>query len=429
MPPEPQAPSLREEIKEYWAELGPGLTSGAADDDPSGIATYSQVGARYGLQLLWLALFTYPFLAVVQEMCARIGLVSGRGLAANIRRHHSATALYLVAGLLFVTNIVTIAANLGAMAAAAQLLVPAAPGPLLVVGFALVSLVLQLALPYRVYAQYLKYLTFALLSYVAVALVIDLEWTRVLYHTFTPSLTWSDDQILLLCAVLGTTISPYLFFWQTAQEVEEKISHGQTSIKARQHELNPAILRAMRHDVWGGMGFSQLVAYFIIAACAGTLYANGITDITSAAAAAEALRPFGEFAYVLFAVGIIGTGLIAVPVLAGSTAYTIAESMGWRYGFFRKLRQAGAFYGIIVLSTGIGMVGNFFALDPIHMLIYAAAINGIIAPAVLYFVVRLSSNPQVMGAHVNTPLAALAGWLTIGAMALVGVAALGTLVY
>lgn len=416
--------NLRQEIRAYWAELGPGLTTGAADDDPSGIATYSQAGARYGLQLIWVALFTYPFLAVVQEMCARIGLVSGRGLAANIRKHYSARSLYLVTGLLFFANVLNIAADLGAMAAAMQLFFPAMLAPVLVIGFGLFSLALQIFTPYGRYAQYLKYLTFALLSYVAVAFVVGLDWGEVLYRTLTPSITFSADQIVLLCAIFGTTISPYLFFWQTSQEVEEEILHGQTSIKARQHMASPEAVRVMRRDVWSGMAFSNIVTFFIFAACAGTLYVSGVRDITTAAEAAAALAPFGPFATTLFAVGIIGTGLIAVPVLAGSTAYAIAESFGWRYGLFRRFKQALAFYGIIIVSMVLGMVINLLQIDPINMLIYAAATNGIIAPFILYFVVRLSSNRQIMGPYANSPFVASIGWMTIAVMALSGAAAL-----
>ncbi len=426
MPPEPIAPppSLRDEIKEYWAELGPGLTTGAADDDPSGIATYSQAGAKYGLQLIWVALFTYPFLAVVQEMCARIGLVTGRGLAANIRKHYSARSLYLVTTLLFFANVLNIAADLGAMAAATQLLVPGLSAPLLVIGFGFFSLALQILTPYGRYAQYLKYLTFALLSYVAVAFVVGLDWGEVIMRTLTPTIVFSREQIILLCAIFGTTISPYLFFWQTSQEVEEEILHGQTSIKARRSLANPGALRVMRRDVWSGMAFSNVVTFFIFAACAGTLYVSGVRDITTATQAAAALAPFGPFATTLFAIGIIGTGLLAVPILAGSTAYAIAESFGWRSGLFRKFKQALAFYGVIIVSMGLGMVINLLKIDPIHMLIYAAATNGIIAPFILYFVVRLSGNRHVMGEYKNGRFASTIGWMTIVGMMVAGIAAL-----
>ncbi len=413
--------------EEYWDTLGPGLTTGAADDDPSGIATYSQAGAQYGLQLIWTALFTYPFMAVVQEMCARIGIVSGQGLAANIRRHYPAYALYGVTALLFFANALNIAADLGAMAAGTRLILPQFGAELLVIVFALISLLLQIFTTYARYAKYLKYLALALLSYVAVALSIGLDWGDVLRHTLVPSMTFSKDQIFLVAAVLGTAISPYLFFWQTSQEVEEQILKGETTIESRKGQANEQSLRRMRIDVWSGMLFSNLITFFIFAACAGTLYAHGITNIVTADQAALALRPFGEFAFFLFALGIVGTGLLAVPVLAGSSAYALAESFEWKHGLHYKLKQAYAFYGVIIVSMLLGIAANFAHLDPIKGLIYAAVANGVIAPFILFFVVRLSSNAQHMGAHANRPFTAFLGWVTVGFMALSGIAALATL--
>lgn len=413
--------------EEYWDTLGPGLTAGAADDDPSGIATYSQAGAKYGLQLIWLTLFTYPFMATVQEMCARIGLVSGQGLAANIRHQYSPHALYLVTTLLFFANVFNIAADLGMMAAASRLLFPSIRLELFVIFFAGVSLILQIFTPYAQYAKYLKYLTFALLSYVVVAFSVGLDWGTVLRHTFIPSLTFSKDQIFLICAILGTTISPYLFFWQTSQEVEEDILHGETTIMERRAQMNPHVLQKMRTDVWSGMFFSNLIAFFIFAAVAGTLYSNGITDIVTADQAALALRPFGEFAFLLFALGIVGTGLLAVPVLAGSTAYAISESFGWKRGLYLKLKQARAFYGVIIVAMTLGIIANFAHLDPIRGLIYAAVANGIIAPFILFFVVHLSSSQHLMGEYTNRPFVAFMGWVTIGVMSISGAAAIATL--
>ncbi len=412
--------------EEYWDTLGPGLTTGAADDDPSGIATYSQAGAQYGLQLIWTALFTYPFMATVQEMCARIGIVSGQGLAANIRRHYPAYALYAVTALLFFANTLNIAADLGAMAAGTRLVLPQFGPKLLVIVFALATLMLQIFTTYARYAKYLKYLALALLSYVAVALSVGLDWGDVLQHTFIPSMTFSKEQIFLVCAVLGTTISPYLFFWQTSQEVEERILKGEETVEARRAQVHPKSIRRMRTDVWSGMLFSNLITFFIFAACAGTLYAHGITNIATADQAALALRPFGEFAFLLFAVGIVGTGLLAVPVLAGSSAYAIAESLGWKYGLYRKLKQAYAFYGVIIVSMLLGIAANFAHLDPIKGLIYAAVANGIIAPFILFFVVRLSGDKGLMGEYANRPFTKLIGWVTVGIMALSGIAAIAS---
>ena len=413
--------------EEYWDTLGPGLTTGAADDDPSGIATYSQAGAQYGLQLIWIALFTYPFMSVVQEMCARIGIVSGQGLAANIRKHYPARTLYVVTALLFFANTLNIAADLGAMAAATRLLMPSVGLELLVFVFAAASLLLQIFTTYARYAKYLKYLALALLSYVAVAFAVHLNWGDVLYHTVVPSITFSKGQIFLICGILGTTISPYLFFWQTSQEVEEKILKGEVTIEERQAQVSPQSVRRMRTDVWSGMAFSNIITFFIFAACAGTLYAHGITNIVTADQAAAALKPFGEFAFLLFALGIVGTGLLAVPVLAGSTAYALSESFGWKNGLYYKLNQAYAFYGVIIVSMLLGIAANFVHLDPIRGLIYAAVANGVIAPVILFFVVRLSSDRHIMGDYVNRSVISYFGWATIGFMAISGIAAIATL--
>jgi len=413
--------------EEYWDTLGPGLTTGAADDDPSGIATYSQAGAQYGLQLIWLAVFTYPFMATVQEMCARIGVVTGQGLAANIRKHYPAYALYGATALLFFANTLNIAADLGAMSAATRLLLPGVGFEVFVIFFALVSLLLQIFTTYARYAKYLKYLALALLSYAVVAFSVGLDWGDVFHHALVPSFTFSKDQIFLVCAILGTTISPYLFFWQTSQEVEEQVLHGEVTIAERRAQVNPQAVKNMRTDVWSGMAFSNLITFFIFAACAGTLYAHGITNIATADQAAAALRPFGEFAFLLFALGIVGTGLLAVPVLAGSTAYALSESFGWKSGLYRKLNQAYAFYGVIIISMLIGIAANFVHLDPIKGLIYAAVANGVIAPFILFFVVRLSNNKRIMGDYVNHPFISRLGWITIGFMALSGIAAIVTL--
>ncbi len=415
------------QAEEYWETLGPGLTTGAADNDPSGIVTYSQAGARYGLQLIWLSLFTYPFMAVVQEMCARIGIVSGEGLAANIRRHYTPRVLYATTALLFFANTLNIAADLGAMAATSRLLFPSFNFGLLIILFALVSLALQIFTTYARYAKYLKYLAITLLSYVAIAFAVQLNWSDVLYHTVVPSLTFSKDQIFLVAAVLGTTISPYLFFWQTSQEVEEGILNGENTIAKRRNHVTPRLLKNMRTDVWSGMGFSSLISFFIFASVAGTLYVNGVTNITTAEQAALALRPFGDFAYILFVFGIISTGLLAIPVFAGSTAYAISESFGWKYGLYHKLKKAYAFYGVIIISMLVGIALEFTSLDPIQTLIYAAVANGIIAPVILFFVVRISSSRHIMGEHKNKPFYAFFGWFTIAVMSISGIAAIATI--
>ncbi len=409
--------------KEYWHMLGPGLTTGAADDDPSGIATYSQTGSQYGFQLTWLALFSFPLMGVVQEMCARIGIVTGEGLAANIRRYFPRRVLYASTILLLIANIFNLGADLGAMATATQLVLPHWNFGILVVGFGVISLLLQIFTTYVEYAKYLKYLALILLSYVVSAFVLHIHWSDVLMHTIIPHITWSKDQIFIIAGILGTTISPYLFFWQTSQEVEEEIKDGQTTIRSRQLSTTPKQIRDMRIDVWTGMFVSNLVMFFIIAACGAALHGSGITTIKTAADAALALKPFGGmFAYVLFTLGIVGTGMLAVPVLAGSAAYAVSESLGWKYGLYRKLKQAYAFYGVIAVAVIVGIIINFIGLDPIKALIYSAVLNGVIAPIILFFIVRISGSKKIMGEWANKKIPHFIGWLTVGIMTVAAVA-------
>jgi NRAMP (natural resistance-associated macrophage protein)-like metal ion transporter len=418
-----------EKAGDYWKTLGPGLTTGAADDDPSGIATYSQAGANYGFGFLWLAPFTFPLMAMVQEMCARMGQVTGRGLAGNIRLYYSKKFLYACTLLLFLANTFNLGADLGAMAKATQLLLPI-PFTFLVFFFAIVSLVLQIFTSYKVYAKYLKYLALILFSYVITSFFVSFNGLELLKHTFIPSFALTKDSFLLICAILGTTISPYLFFWQTSQEVEEEILKGRTTVEMRQQETTPKDIKNMRIDVWSGMFISNIVMYFIIAVCAVTLGAHGITNITTAADAAQALRPLaGNGAYLLFAIGIIGTGMLAIPVLAGSLSYAISESFKWKHGLYHRLRDATAFYGIIILAMIIGLILNFVGIDPIKSLLYSAVANGIVAPFILVFIVLLSSNKQVMGKHANRPFTTIVGWIIVGIMVLSGIAAVYSLFF
>lgn len=410
--------------KSFWHILGPGLTTGASDDDPSGITTYSQAGAQYGFGLLWTAVLTFPLMSFVQEMCARIGLVTGRGLAGNIRLHFPRRLLFLCAGLLFAANAFNIGADLGAMAKAVQLLNPSLNYGVLVVGFTALCLGMQIFLNYGRYARYLKWLALVLLAYVASALMARLDWGSVISSALIPSLKFEKDQILLICAILGTTISPYLFFWQTSQEVEDAILAGKSSVKARRGS-NDTEIHNMRVDVWSGMLLSNIVMFFIIAACGATLFPNGIFHITSASQAAEALRPFaGNASSGLFAIGIIGTGLLAIPILAGSSSYALSEAFRWKEGLNRPLRQAHAFYGVIIISMLAGLGMNFVGLDPIKALIYSAIANGIIAPVILVCVVMLSSNKKIMGHYVNSRPVAWIGWLVVAIMSVAGVAAI-----
>lgn len=416
---------LAKKTRNYWHMLGPGLTTGASDDDPSGIATYSQTGAQSGFHLLWLSVWTFPLMGIVQEMCARIGLVTGRGLAGNIRIHYPKRILYMCTLLLFAANCVNIGADLGAMAKAVQLLNPNLNFYGLVIGFTVFSLGLQIFTPYVRYAKYLKWLALVLFSYVASALMAHLDWSTILHASYRPSISLGKDELIIICAILGTTISPYLFFWQTSQEVEEQILQGKTTLKQRRSATPRADVRSMRIDVWSGMLLSNAVMFFIIAACGGILYTHGIHEIETAAQAAEALRPFaGNATYFLFAIGLIGTGLLAIPVLAGSSSYVAAESFRWREGLYNRLGKAYAFYGVIIISMLAGLGMNFIGIDPIKALIYAAIANGLVAPIVLFLIVRIASNKKLMGRWKNSWFSSSVGYLTTAVMAVSGIAAI-----
>ncbi len=406
--------------KEYWETLGPGLTTGASDDDPSGIATYSQAGAQYGFSTLWLAVYTLPLMIVVQEMCARIGLVTGKGLAANIKKFLPRWVLVASTILLLIANTMNLGADLGAMSTALILLFPKFNFVMGLVLFAGISLSLQIFLNYRTYAKYLKWLTFALLSYAISALSIKLPWREMAMHSFIPELSFTKEGMFLLCAFLGTTISPFLFFWQTSQEVEEQKDGDLVKNIGVKEEI-----RKMRIDVASGMFFSNLATFFIISACAGTLYAAGITNINTAADAALALRPFaGDFAFILFAVGIIGTGLLAIPIMAGSAAYALSETFGWKAGLNKKYKNAPHFYGVIIISVIVGFLINLIGIDPIKALLWAAVINGTIAPIIIAIIIVIASKKEIMGQATNTKLQNILGWFTVIVMGLVAILAI-----
>ena len=414
---------------DYFKKLGPGLVSGAADDDPSGIATYSQTGAQYGTSLLWLAAWTFPLMAVIQEMCARIALVTGKGLASNIKSNYSKKVLYFCTALLFLANTLNIGADLGAMAKAIQLIMPRLNFTSLIIIIGLIGLLLQVFIPYQKYAQYLKWLSIALLSYVATGIIIHMDWRVLLHDAFIPNMHFGKSEILLVVGILGTTISPYLFFWETGQEVEEQIAEGKTTALSRKG-TNDAEVKKMRIDIWSGMFLSNIVMFFIIAVCATTLFKNGITNIGTAADAAQALAPLaGPWAFLLFTIGIIGTGMLAIPVLAGSTSYAISECFGWKEGLYRKLNEARAFYGVIIISTILGIAINFIGIDPIKALIYSAIFNGMVAPVILFFIVRLSSNHKIMGKYKNSKLSSGIGYFIMGMMKLASIAAIISIIF
>ncbi len=426
-PTEPVKESLVEEGENYIKKLGPGLITGAADDDPSGIATYSQTGAQYGTSLLWLAAWTFPLMAIIQEMCARIALVTGKGLAANIKHMYPKNILYFCTFLLFLANTLNIAADLGAIAKAIQLIVPSASFIFLIVFMGLFGLLLQIYIPYQKFAKVMKWLVISLFSYVITGFLIKMNWSTLLHDGLIPQITFTKNEILLVTGILGTTISPYLFFWQTSQEVEEQIAEGKTTAHMRRG-TNRKEIREMRIDTWTGIFLSNLVMFFIIAVCANTLFSHGITNIATASDAALALKPFaGPWATILFAIGIIGTGMLAIPILAGATSYAISESFGWKEGLYRKLSDARAFYAVISVSIAFGILLNFVGIDPIKALIYAAIANGIIAPIILVFIVHISGSQKVMGHYKNSTLINTIGWIITILMGVTALAAIYSL--
>jgi len=412
------------EAKNYWNTLGPGLITGAVDDDPSGIGTYSQVGSKFGFAYLWLSAFTFPLMSVIQEMCARIGIVTGRGLAANIKHHFPKWVILVASLLLFGANTFNLGADLGAMAKSTQLILPQANFYLLLVIFTLVSLGLPIFMSYKKYARILKWLSLIIITYVVTGFIIGGDIKTILINTFIPHIDFSKESLILICAFLGTSITPYLFFWQTSQEVEEEVAVGKTSIKLRTTDVSPKEIKRMRVDVVSGMFFCQLVAFFIILTCAGTLWKNGITNIATAEDAALALRPLaGQYASLLFTVGIVGTGLLAIPVLAGSAAYCLSETLGVPYGLDRKLKGAYAFYGVMIISVALGFTINLFNFDAIKLLIYSAFANGLIAPIILALIILLTSSSKIMGKYKNHPLITTVGWLTTLVMTVSAIAA------
>ena len=409
-------------MREWARQLGPGLITGAADDDPSGIATYSQAGAQFGFLTLWAVVFTYPLMVGIQLVSARIGRVTGHGLASNIGRHFPRPVLYGIVTLLVVANTVNIAADIAAMGDALQLVV-GGPAHVYVVVFGTTCLLLQVFLTYQRYVRYLKWLTLALLSYVALVLTIQIPWREVAAHSLTPHFAFTAEYLTVIVAVFGTTISPYLFFWQASQEVEELDADPAAGALAHAPEGAEEHLQRIKIDTYLGMAFSNIVAFCIILGTAATLNAAGITDIQTSAQAAEALRPLaGHFAFLLFSLGIIGTGLIAVPVLAGSAAYAVAETFEWKRGLDLKLLEAREFYTIIALATLGGVALDFSPIDPIKALFWAAVVNGVIAVPLMVVIMLLAVRKTVMGQFVATPAQTVLGWMAVAVMAAASIA-------
>ena len=392
----------------FWKILGPGLVTGASDDDPSGIATYSQAGAAYGLSTLWTALITFPLMASIQEMCARIGLVTSHGLAGTLKTHYSKPVLYLMLLFSFPAIVMNIGADIAGMGAVGNLLFPSIQATYFSIVFTIILLVLIIYLPYQKIAAVLKYLCIVLLVYLIVPFLYKQDWVAVLKATFIPTIKFDKDFISILVAILGTTISPYLFFWQATMEVEDM------KRKKKHLVVNKRIMHDMKQDVDFGMLFSNLVMFFIILTTGSVLFNGDIHQIDTVEQAAQALKPLaGNSAYLLFAVGVIGTGLLAIPVLSGSLSYIITETFGWKEGLDKKFHKAKAFYIIIAISLILGLSLNYIGISPIKALIYSAILYGLTAPVLIAIILHISNNKKIMGKNTNGKTSNILGFATL----------------
>ncbi|MBV9887994.1 MAG: divalent metal cation transporter [Acidobacteria bacterium] len=413
--------------KTFLEKLGPGLITGASDDDPSGIATYSQTGAQFGYGMTWVMLFSYPLMMVIQEICARIGRVTGVGIAGNMRRHYPRPLLFGIVSLLCLANVFNLGADLGAMGAAGQLLFGGSFLPY-VFGFAALSLILQVYIPYTTYVKYLKWLTLALFAYVLTAFVAHVDWRVALRSTFLPSVSLNAKYFTTLTAVLGTTISPYLFFWQASQEAEDVRNNRQEQALRRAPWQAAEQFSRIRVDTYAGMALSNAVALFIILTTAATLHAAGIRDVETSAQAAKALEPLaGRFAFGLFALGIIGTGLLAVPVLAGSAAYGVAETFRWHASLESRPNKAKQFYGVLAVATLVGLSLDFVGLNPIRALFWSAVINGVVSVPLMVVTMRMAASQKVMGEFTLPPYLRFVGWIATVVMLAASVGLFSTL--
>jgi NRAMP (natural resistance-associated macrophage protein)-like metal ion transporter len=406
-------------IKQHpLSRVGPGLVTGVADDDPSGIVTYSQAGAQFGLNMLWTMPFAYPLMSTIQVLCARIGRVTGRGLSANMKLAFPPAVLVILVLMLLIANVLNIAADIAAMGEVAQL-VTGINWHIMTGIFVLLTLALQILIPYRHYVFFLKWLSLSLLAYGAVLFTVHIPWGDVIWSTFFPALTWSAESAAVVVGIFGTTISPYLFFWQSSQEVEDMNLRGQRSLlESKNEEEITREIKRIRWDTWSGMLYSNVAAYCIILATAVTLHAAGINDINTAAEAASALRPLaGEFAFLLFALGILGVGLMGVPVLAGSAAYALSEVFGWRSSLEETPSHASKFYAVIGFSVLVALAIQYSPISPMKALFWSAVINGVVAVPLMVAIMILSSKQSVMGKHVASFSMRFFGWLATGFMA------------
>jgi NRAMP (natural resistance-associated macrophage protein)-like metal ion transporter len=405
-------------------KLGPGIITGASDADPSGIATYAQAGAQFGFGMAWLVLFLYPMMTAVQEMCARIGLVTGSGLAAVIKQKYSRKIIFPLTSLLLIANMINIGTDIGAIAASIRLVVPQLPVIVTTLSFTAFIILSEVFVPYRKYVKILKYLILSLFAYLATAIIVGGNWNQILSAILIPHIEFTPAFAMMFVAIIGTTISPYLFFWQASEEAEEDVAKNKIKeIGKGNPKIAKKEIKLMREDTAIGMAFSQIIMWAILVTTAGSLHTHGITDIQSADQAAKALEPLvktfpqaGEISKTIFALGIIGTGLLAIPVLAGSSGYALSDAFGWSEGLSRKFKQAKGFYLVIAASTLIGLWINFINIDPIKALVYTAVINGVIAVPILFAVMKIANDKKVLRDNTNGRISNVIGWLTFAIM-------------
>ncbi len=412
-------------IKSFLKSLGPGLITGTADDDPSSIATFAQAGAKFGLGMLWTVIYLIPLIVVIQEICARIGLLTGSGLGTIIKKKYSKKIVLPLIFLLLVANTINIGADIGAMAASASLMFPQISLNIFSIFFTAFIIIAIILIPYKKYIKILKYLTLSLLTYIVTAIIVGGNWYQILIATIVPHFEFTSDFATMLVAILGTTISPYLFFWQASEEAEEEVvNHKIKEIGKGKPEVSKKEIKSMGTDTMVGIGFAHFITWAIIITTAGSLHNNGITDIQSAEQAAKSLEPLvksfpnsGEIAKSIFAIGIIGTGLLSIPVLATSTAYGLSDTFGWKQGLSKKFGQAKAFYLVIIICGIIGLGMNFLGINPITALVYASVINGVVSVPIIFVVMKLSNDKEILKENTNGRLTNIIGWATFVIMA------------
>ena len=407
-------------IKSFLKSLGPGLITGTADDDPSSIATFAQAGAKFGLGMLWTVIYLIPLIVVIQEICARMGLLTGSGLGTIIKKKYSKKIVLPLISLLLVANTINVGADIGAMAASASLMFPQISLNIFSIFFTAFIIIAIIMIPYKKYIKILKYLTLSLLTYIVTAIIVGGNWYQILIATIVPHIEFTADFATMLVAILGTTISPYLFFWQASEEAEEEVvNHKIKEIGKGKPEVSKKEIKSMGTDTMVGIGFAHFITWAIIITTAGSLHNNGITDIQSAEQAAKSLEPLvksfpnsGEISKSIFAIGIIGTGLLSIPVLATSTAYGLSDTFGWKQGLSKKFGQAKAFYLVIIICGIIGLGMNFLGINPITALVYASVINGVVSVPIIFVIMKLSNDKEILKENTNGRLTNIIGWTT-----------------